>query len=308
MLRNNAYKAFGLTIKSEIMFAELQQVDMDENSPDLSISITDLTSLWNEQAIPKKHFVVQQDFVLFHVPSVAIFLIRNGNEILVSPIRDSNEDQIRLYILGTCMGALLMQRKKLPLHGSAIAIDGKAYAIVGDSGAGKSTLASVFLKKGYSLLSDDVIPIILDENNIPMVIPAYPQQKLWVESLNQFGMDSELLRPIIDRETKFAVPVAEQFANKPLPLAGIFELTKTDSNEIGIQTINNLKRLRTFYTHTYRNFLINRLGLLEWHFGISATIVNRIDFYNLKRPASYFTGYELVDLALSKIKKGEKVT
>ena len=38
------------------------------------------------------------------------------------------------------MGALLMQRKILPLHGSAIAIDGKAYAFVGDSGAGKSTL------------------------------------------------------------------------------------------------------------------------------------------------------------------------
>ena len=57
------------------------------------------------------------------------------------------------------MGAILMQRKILPLHGSAIAIDGKAYAIVGDSGAGKSTLASAFLKRGYQLLSDDVITV-----------------------------------------------------------------------------------------------------------------------------------------------------
>ena len=52
--------------------------------------------------------------------------------------------------LGTCMGALLMQRKIFPFHGSAIAINGKAYAIVGDSGAGKSTLASAFLKKGIN--------------------------------------------------------------------------------------------------------------------------------------------------------------
>ena len=102
----------------------------------------------------------------------------------------SNEDEIRLYILGTCMGAILLQRKILPLHGSAIAIDGKAYAIVGDSGAGKSTLASAFLKRGYQLLSDDVIPVTLNHANVPIVTPAYPQQKLWLESLNHFGMES----------------------------------------------------------------------------------------------------------------------
>ena len=83
------------------------------------------------------------------------------------------------------MGTILMQRKMLPLHGSAIEIDGKVYAIVGDSGAGKSTLASAFLKQGYKLVSDDVIAVSLSqENSIPYVTPAYPQQKLWQESLN----------------------------------------------------------------------------------------------------------------------------
>ena len=41
-----------------------------------------------------------------------------------------DEDIIRLYILGTCMGAILMQRKILPLHGSAIAINGKAMRLL----------------------------------------------------------------------------------------------------------------------------------------------------------------------------------
>ena len=67
------------------------------------------------------------------------------------------------------MGAILMQRKILPLHGSAIAIDGKAYAIVGDSGAGKSTLASAFLNKGYQLLSDDVIAVSLSKKIFHML-------------------------------------------------------------------------------------------------------------------------------------------
>ena len=78
------------------------------------------------------------------------------------------------------MGALLMQRKILPLHGSAIAIDGKAYALIGDSGAGKSTLASAFLNKGYQLLSDDVIAVsLLNKKYCQLFIPSYPQQKLW---------------------------------------------------------------------------------------------------------------------------------
>ena len=67
--------------------------------------------------------------------------------------KNTDEDMIRLYILRDMYGTLLMQRKILPFHGSAIAINGKAYAIVGDSGAGKSTLASAFLKEGYQLLT-----------------------------------------------------------------------------------------------------------------------------------------------------------
>ena len=122
-------------------------------------------------------------------------------------LKERKIDAIRLYVLGTCMGAILMQRKTLPLHGSVIAIDGKAYAIVGDSGAGKSTLASAFLKRGFQLLTDDVIAVSFSEEGIPFVTPSYPQQKLWSESLDHFGMESNNYQPLIDREDKFAIPV-----------------------------------------------------------------------------------------------------
>ena len=114
---------------------------------------------------------------------------------------------LRLYILGTCMGAILMQRKILPLHGSAVDIDGKVYAIVGDSGAGKSTLASALLKHGYQLVSDDVIAVSLThENPIPFVTPSYPQQNL-VGKPKYFGMDSTNYHSTYVRENKYRVPV-----------------------------------------------------------------------------------------------------
>ena len=164
------YKAFGLSIISEIPLSELVEVTEKVNSVDLEIEFADLTNLWLELSNPQSPFVIRENFVMFQVPDVATFCIQNGNKIFVSPLAEYDEDIIRLYLLGTCMGALLMQRKIYPLHGSAIAINGKAYAIVGESGAGKSTLASAFLKEGYQLLSDDVIAVSFSpDESIPYI-------------------------------------------------------------------------------------------------------------------------------------------
>ena len=61
-------------------------------------------------------------------------------------MEEYEEDVSASISLGTCMGAILMQRKILSITWQCSSNNGKAYAIVGDSGAGKSTLASAFLK------------------------------------------------------------------------------------------------------------------------------------------------------------------
>lgn len=301
------YKAFGLTISSDYDLPELPLVNKCDSPTDIIIVKVDLSQIWADESNSNDYFVVKENFVLFYVPDVAIYLINNGNEIYVSPIPGAAEDQVRMFILGTCMGVLLMQRKVLPLHGSAIVINERAYAIVGDSGAGKSTLASAFLKKGYPLLSDDVIPVTLSEDDIPIVTPAYPQQKLWLESLNEFGIESKHLRPIIDRETKFAVPVLDQFFAKPAVLAGIFELTRIDDDDIIVSQIQSLEGLSTLFYHTYRNFLVERMDMMEWHFNITAKMMDHLNIYQISRPKTRFTANELVDLILSKIANKEKI-
>ena len=112
-----------------------------------------------------------------------------------------------------------------------------------------------FMKNGYPLLSDDVIAISLLDEEKPWVIPSYPQQKLWQDSLNHFGMKTTNYMPLFDRETKYSIPVAKQFYNKPLPLGGIFELVPSDIEQIEVEQILNLKRFQTVFTHTYRHSL-----------------------------------------------------
>lgn len=301
------YKAFGLNINSSIRLPELQLISNPNDKIDVEIEVKDLSVLWDEIVPKTENYYVKENLILFRILNTATFCIKDGKNIIVSPKKDTGEDKIRLFILGTCMGALLIQRKMIPLHGSAIEIDGKAYAILGESGAGKSTLASAFLNRGYKLLSDDVIPVSLSQNHIPMVTPSYPQQKLWHTSLKEFGMDAESFRPIIERETKYAVPVPSKFTTEIIPLAGVIELIVTENDWIELQKIEGIERFKILFSHTYRNFLIELLDQMEWHFTSSAELVKQIDVFQLRRPTSVFTADKLVSLILESIYKENNI-
>ncbi|WP_318505235.1 aldolase [Bacillus sp. T3] len=299
------YEAFGLNVFSEYPLPELPQYIGKKETADVVIEIGDLSLLWNDLDAKPERYLMVGNSLIFQIPSVATFYIQEGKKITVSPLMGSDEDEIRLYILGTCMGAILMQRRVLPLHGSAVAVDGKAYAFIGDSGVGKSTLASAFLENGYELISDDLIPVSISSDNIPFIFPAYPQQKLWQESLDEFGKESSKYRHVYKRETKYAIPVRSKFAKVSLPLSGIFELVKTEGENIEIHPINGLERLLMLNLNTYRNTLIARLGLTDWHFNTITGIAKQVETFQLKRPNSRFTAYQLVERILLQLKKGK---
>jgi hypothetical protein len=299
------YQAFGLNIKSEFSLPELFKAENLGNI-DVVIERKDLSNQWNNWAEAGKNYITRGSEVLFQVPNTSLFSIQEGSRIAVSPMNAASEDKIRLYLLGTCMAILLMQRKFIPLHGSAVAINGKAYAFVGERGAGKSTIASAFIKDGYKLLTDDIISVTNQKDNEPYVIPSYPQQKLWQESLKEFGLEFEGFKPLFDRETKYAVPVEKEFHSEPLPLAGVFELIKVPEVEnISIKPIEGLGRLHILYAHTFRQFLLNRIGIREWHFHTTALFAQKLDIYQMKRPTLGFTANQLVTLVLETINKGK---
>ncbi|MFD1359153.1 aldolase [Fictibacillus halophilus] len=293
------YKSFGLNITSEISFPELYEISFDGEG-DLFIEVGELTEVFTEKAAPNKRVVVEENLVLFQVPNLAIFCIRGGNSIVFSPFPNSDQDKIRLYLLGTCMGTILLQKKTLCLHGSAIAIDGKAYAFVGESGVGKSTLATAFIMRDFQLISDDVIAINFDEQNRPFIMPSYPQQKLWEQSLNEFGLDSKRYFPLFERETKFAVPVDNPI-KVPILLAGVIELNVIESDSIQYEKIEGLNKIATLFQHTYRSSFINRLELSDWHFKETIKLLKCVQISKLGRPKNQFTAHELVSLILKHI-------
>lgn len=296
------YKAFGLTIESEIPLPELSPIR--DSSEQFDVEITVNPSFKQPLRLEPYDFVAEPGVVTVVMPDAALFRIQNGNKIIITPFQGADEDLIRLYVLGTCIGVLLLQRQIYPLHGSAVVINGKAYAFVGHSGAGKSTLASALIGRGYPLLTDDIVAVSMRaEDQTPIVIPAYPQQKLWQQSLDAFGVNHEALRSIYGRENKYCVSVKDDFCEAPIPLGGVFELVKTDLAEAEIRPISKLERLDKLFQHTYRQFLVRKMDLTHWHFTQSAMLASRLPFYQLLRPTEGFTAPRLVELILNSIDK-----
>ncbi|WP_199619215.1 phosphoenolpyruvate carboxykinase (ATP) [Paenibacillus alkalitolerans] len=300
------YTAFGLGIASELSLPELPQAAGQAFEADLEIIAGELSGVWEEYGSPDDYYAFTDNQILFHAPGIAIYSIRDGKQIIVSPVAGAEQKLIRLYLLGTCMGAILIQRKTLPLHGSAVVINGKAYAFVGDSGAGKSTLAAAFLHSGFPLLSDDVIAVSFGrDGKIPLIVPSYPQQKLWEESIVRLGMATDHYDPFY--ASKYAVPVSSKFCRETVPLAGIFELAKADRDQPEIECCQGLERLPILRMHTYRNFMIPHTAGERWHFSTVTKIVSHASIYKLRRPSAGFSVHELVTLVLHTVQEAESV-
>lgn len=304
------YQAFGMIVRSEIPLQELHAADNYDGIHDVNIVLGDLQSTWESLDVKRGHYAYVDHSYYLNIPDVGIFRVSRDGVIIVSPAVGCSMRKLRLYLLGSCMGVMLLYRNLLPLHGSAVVIGEQAYAIVGQSGAGKSTLAAALLRQGYKLLTDDVIAISMDSSTgKPMVIPSYPQQKLWEESVAGLQMTSSGLETLYqnDNRPKYAIPVRDQFASECMPLAGVIELVKTSSAYPSCQPLRGLERLPLLFQHTYRNSHIPLLGMMEWHFQFTARISETVELFRLERPTSGFQVDELVSILLNKALEGVSV-
>jgi hypothetical protein len=76
----------------------------------------------------------------------------------------------KLY--STVTAILLAWRGVVPLHGSAVEVDGKAILVCGHSGVGKSTTVASLLAAGGRLLSDDLTVLHPQPGNHPSLVFA----------------------------------------------------------------------------------------------------------------------------------------
>ena len=284
----NFYEVFNFCLASEI---ELPALTPTKGKADISVRLGKVEAP-NINGGDSK-------YIIGEIPQVARFLFYNGQNITVYPMPGVDKSLLQTTILGPALCLLLEQRGLLVLHASCININGYAVAFMGGSGWGKSTLATTFHRQGYDVLTDDVMPIQIDEGRA-VVLPSYPQFKVSPEALVSLGQDVAGLLPVYTNSQKLSYRFTEGFQRDPLPLKRIYVLKKGNQHEI--VPIKSQEAFGALVCHTRTiNLLKEHKQLIARHFHLCTELVSIVSFSRFTRKPALEDLPALVELVKADI-------
>ena len=240
------YWAYGLRIHAELECPELPFLRIEAGTADVTIRLLP-ASVSAEISGDQFSYEVRPGVFCLAVPQVAQYRVEEGRRIFITPFPDVAPEKIRLFLLGSAMGALLYQRGLFPLHGSAVETRWGAMIFVGSPGAGKSTMAAQFYRKGYRLLSDDVCAVAATPEGL-QVLPALAQFRLCRDAYERIGAPKGA-RFDVD---KFVVPMGEGYCADPVRLRAIHILADQDSSTPKFEVLRGFDRVQRLFENLYR--------------------------------------------------------
>lgn len=170
---------------------------------------------------------------------------------LVDPVERSivaqqGIDELRreVRLLTTPMLLLMVERGDLPLHASAVEIDGRAFLFGAPSRFGKTTMAAGFHAAGYRVLAEDVACVRFDGEALVVPGPALLRlrrdvaERLELDGLDPIGEDSDRLFLALDGERAGDA--------KALPLGGLV-LLRGDATDVRLAQVTGPDLLRDLW-------------------------------------------------------------
>ena len=281
---NHFYHLLGLTVASEIECPELVQAAATD-AVDIRITLEHVPKIMVQPASTNGSTQIDKGIFQFLIDGVARYRVEKGRCIRIDPSQGASPGDVRLYLLGMSMGALLHQRGLLPLHVCAVALNGEVQAFCGASGAGKSTLAAALHRRGLPLLCDDVGVAVPDAEGGVLFYPGFPRIKLWRDALDHFGINDGSLTRDLSGSDKFHLMLHETFRRQPLPLRRLYDLEQGDAlSAPQIEPVTRHQAIGLLIANTYRPEMIRRVGDAKAHLRQCAQVANAIDVFRYVRP------------------------
>lgn len=252
----------GWRVCSDLALPELLPWTGDDRAPDIHIRLTEIPDRLAEPMFSGPLVQIAADGTCrFALDRVGAYLLRGGSEVLIQPAADVAESTIRTFLFGTVFGLLVYQRGMLPLHASCVRIGNVAVAFAGSSGVGKSTMAAAFLQRGYHILADDITVVDVNRPGGPVVLPAFPRLKLWLDTMTAFDIDTADVETVRPELRKFVLPVEDRFHAAPLPLAAVYHLeTVRDPRHAERRRLRGLEAVTTLHGNVYRTHKLAHIG------------------------------------------------
>jgi len=175
------FRLFGMKVTSEIDLP-LERIDGSQKA-DVTISFShDISDKenGNEWSVD--------------IPATGTIALRDNRTILMSPAPSVSPVNLRLWLLGSTLGALCWRRGWLPMHATSVRFKDRVIMISGPSGVGKSTLAAACLAEGAELYTDDISPVYINNNGeAEMPGAGLRRLKLWPDAAERFRNNATLI-------------------------------------------------------------------------------------------------------------------
>jgi hypothetical protein len=290
-------QAFGIRIGSELPLPELAPLEGGEIDVEIRLGPVSV-ALDGARRVGRRSLATPDAFLL-DIEGAGRFLARRGVEITVDPAPAVDPQRVRLYLLGTMLGALCYQRGLLPLHANAVAADGRCVALAGDSGAGKSTLGARLVQSGCPFLADDVCALAFDAAGKAWAQPGVRHAKLWSDALAAMGRPTEGLPRVVDGRDKYAAPIDEAAPSGALPFDRLYLLGRADDTPPAIRRLGGMEALQGVIANLYRRNVGLALAGRAQVYAQALALIAQAPVFRFERP----WGFAAMDAGVAALRR-----
>lgn len=216
------YSVYQLRVQSELCIPTLEITPKSIDGPS-HVTISFGTVCPEGLKLPiHKGFAYQANRTQFwlNIPSVARFLVSNGQSIIIDPSEGIDEDSLRAFLLSICLEVLLRQRQLLVLPGYALKRGEHGIAFLGGSGLGQAMLQGLFYKQKQFFLATHFFVL----NQQGDILPGVPQLEFLPQVVSALKIETQTFKTLRPGHEKYIIPLDEQYHAQPLPLKVIYTL------------------------------------------------------------------------------------
>lgn len=278
------YKVFGYTFRCRYELKQLYEIpatdtfDVDiiiGEMPEEVVECVQNTDIFPCIAWNEERFWMNNAY--------GILAVYKTGTIYAKSISDKDVFYLLQYVLGYGIAMYAHLHNRLAIHCGSVQIDGKSIIICGDSGAGKSTLTNELITDGALMLSDDVIAIGYDENHVPQIYPAFPQQKLCRDAAIQQGYNLDELLYVDPEKDKFAV-LHDNFSPEPRKLYAAYYLKTNKKDLLRYSSLEGFEKVSFIVDNLYLGCLLPNTGLSAEAFQLCVDFIKDRPVYRISRP------------------------
>lgn len=223
------YNTFGIDISSEIQIPELEK--SSSRGSDIKIRYGKIDKPNFEDGSRSSRTIKYGDGFLCYIKGTGGVRVCDRKKIIISPENGSEERGFRFLVSGIGLGLLLHLRGFVTLHASAVAIQDRVVAFIGQKGMGKSTTAAALHAHGYPVVTDDLL--VLDTtHDCVMAYPGFPHLKLTPESIaGSVNKNPDHIPKIDPGGPKHSLAAERSFEKDTLPVECIYVLDYQEEGE-----------------------------------------------------------------------------